>query len=457
MENSDLPLVYEMSTQAVVLCTVSLMSFLVCIPPLIWHCRNGNFPASCLIVWILTQNLFNFINPLIWPDDDVSSWWMGYGYCDIQSKLITGAGVGIVGPLVCIFRSLAKVLDTERATLVPSKGDRRWNIAFEAIYCVVIPVVIMVLHFIIQDSRYFIYGIVGCMPAYHSSWVSFVVGYIWPPIILIVACFYCALVLYRLIKYQREFSRLVSSDSSTSKSKFIRLLTISLVLLLGSLPAQFYVFYSNITSYKPWAPYSWTEVHGPHWGEIVTFPMHGQVYYDRWIQAAAGFLLFLFFGIGHDAMMMYRAILLKLGFGDCFPALRHPHLMIDHRQGSSSTTRFGSFSSTIKTALGRKKLFSATVDSDTTLNEKSRDMSVDGSLFNDLDLTSSLDQPPSLQKTYQAPTVPAPVSNPGNFSNSKKSRPQSGDSIFLEFLTETPSGSHGRKGGKGPRNGPDMV
>lgn len=172
--------------------------------------------------------------------------------------------------------------------------------------------------------------------------------------------------LYRLFKYKREFSQLVSSDSSTSKSKFVRLLTISLVLLLGSLPAQFFVFYTNITSYKPWAPYSWTEVHSPHWGEIIKIPMHGQVYYDRWIQAAAGFLLFFFFGIGHDATMMYRSILLRLGFGDCFPALRHPHIMINQRQGSSST-RFGSFSSTVKMALGRKKLLTSTIDSDVTL------------------------------------------------------------------------------------------
>ncbi|KAF3480741.1 a-pheromone receptor PreA [Arthroderma uncinatum] len=406
-------------------------------------------------MWILSQNLFNFINPLIWPDDDVSSWWMGYGYCDIQSKLITGAGVGIAGPLVCIFRSLAKVLDTERTTLIPSKGDRRWNMAFEVIYCIVIPVVIMVLHFIIQENRFYIYSIVGCMPSYHSSWVSFVVGYIWPPIILIVACFYCALVLYRLFKYKREFSQLISSDSTTSKSKFIRLLTISLVLLLGSLPAQFYVFYANITSYKPWAPYSWDEVHGPHWSEIAKFPMHGQVYYDRWIQAAAGFLLFLFFGIGHDATMMYRSILLRLGFGECFPALEHPHLMVNQRQGSSST-RFGSFSSTVKSAFGRK-LFTSSVDSDTTLNEKSRGMSMDGHLFSDLDPNNSFDHRPSLQKTYQPPTVPAPVNCSGKFGNSKKSRRQSGGSIFLEFLTETPSSSSEMKGAKGRQNGPDMV
>ncbi|EEQ29532.1 pheromone receptor PREA [Microsporum canis CBS 113480] len=432
------------------------MSFLVCIPPLIWHCRNGNFPASCLIMWILTQNLFNFINPLIWPDDDVNSWWMGYGYCDIQSKLITGAGVGIAGPLVCIFRSLAKVLDTERTTLVPSKGDRRWNTAFEAIYCVVIPVIIMALHFIIQDSRYYIYSIVGCMPAYHSSWVSFIVGYIWPPIILVVACFYCgnaslpsnvssgalntancdqALVLYRLFKYKRDFSQLVSSSSTTTKSNFIRLLTISLVLLLGSLPAQFFVFYSNITSYKPWAPYSWDEVHGPQW-------------------TAAGFLLFIFFGIGHDATMMYRSILLRLGFGDCFPALRHPHLMINQRQGSSST-RFGSFSSTVKMALGRKKVLTSTVNSDITLNEKTRTMSLDGYLFNDLDLTSSLDKQQSVQKPYQMPAVPAPVNRSGNFSKSKKSRWQSGDSIFLEFLTDTPGTS--AVNGRCPADGHDMV
>lgn len=193
MESSDHPEPYfELSPHGVTLCVLALLSFLVCIPPIVWHSRNGNFPAACLIGWFIVQNFFNFVNPLIWPTDDVTSWWDGQGYCDIQSKLITGAGVGIAGPLICIFRSLAKVMDTDRASLVPSKAEKIRSRVFESVFCVVIPVIIMIIHYVVQDCRYLIYSIVGCMPAYYESWTSIVVGYVWPPVLLTAATIYCS-------------------------------------------------------------------------------------------------------------------------------------------------------------------------------------------------------------------------------------------------------------------------
>lgn len=187
----DTPLMLERSSQGIVLSIAALLSLLVCIPPFIWHCRSKNFAPACLIMWFIIQNFFNFCNSLIWPTDDLESWWMGYGYCDVHAKLITGAGVGIAGPLVCIFRSLATVLDTDRATLVPSKGERRRTRIFEVIFCVVIPVLLMCVHYVIQERRYFIYSIAGCMPSYYSSWVSAVLGWMWPPIVLTFAVYYC--------------------------------------------------------------------------------------------------------------------------------------------------------------------------------------------------------------------------------------------------------------------------
>lgn len=99
-----------------------------------------------------------------------------------------------------------------------------------------------------------------------------------------------------------------------------------MVLLVGSYPTQIYVLYYNITAFQPWAPYSWAKVHGSGWDTIYKYPSSGTVFFDRWIQVTAGFIMFLFFGFGKDATLMYRGFLLKLGFGRWFPRLEHPHL-----------------------------------------------------------------------------------------------------------------------------------
>ena len=123
-------------------------------------------------------------------------------------------------------------------------------------------------------------------------------------------------------------------------------------MLLGSFPVQLYVLYFNITASWPWSPYSWSAVHGPHWGEIEKLPANGQVFFDRWIQITAGFLLFVFFGFGKDATLMYRSWLLKFGMGRFLTTLNHPHI-VSQRQISSST-RFGSFSSRAKMIFSKK-------------------------------------------------------------------------------------------------------
>ncbi|EEQ86004.1 a-pheromone receptor PreA, variant 3 [Blastomyces dermatitidis ER-3] len=343
---------YYRSTAAIVLPITALMSVLVCIPPLVWHSRTGNFAASCLIGWFIIFNFFNFINPLIWPTDDISTWWDGAGLCDIETKFMAPLGAGIAGALACIFRSLAEVMNADRATLIPSKSQRRRTLAFEIVFCVVIPVIMMALHYVVQHRRYYLWAIVGCMPAFHPSWPSTALIFTWPLAVLSLAVIYCVLVIYRLFKYRQQFSYIVSVSSKTSKSRFIRLLVLSLVLLLGSFPSQVYVFYRNIEMSKPWVPYSWDDVHGPEWGHIGKSPMNGIVYYDRWIQVSCGFLLFAFFGFGKDATLMYRAFLIRIGLGQIFPSLEHPHIATTR---ASDSTRFGSFGSRAKMALKKKQ------------------------------------------------------------------------------------------------------
>ena len=124
-------------------------------------------------------------------------------------------------------------------------------------------------------------------------------------------------------KYRQEFATILSStDSKLTKSRFKRLFLMSATLTVIVLPVQFYVLAQN-TSY-PFIRYSWSAIHGKTWQDIVMVPTEGAVFYDRWVHIAMGLGMFFFFGLGAEAVKMYRGWLLACGFEKIFPQLLCP-------------------------------------------------------------------------------------------------------------------------------------
>jgi len=139
-------------------------------------------------------------------------------------------------------------------------------------------------------------------------------------------------------KYRKEFSEVLSSSNSNlTKSRFMRLFWLSILLILVVLPVQYYVLVVNVS--HPFVKYSWNEVHAD-WGNISSIPTNGAVIFDVWIQIAVGFAVFFFFGLGQDARNMYSKWLLKIGLGRVFPSLgRRSHPEQPAHSSSTSSTR----------------------------------------------------------------------------------------------------------------------
>ncbi|KAJ5381850.1 uncharacterized protein N7496_004278 [Penicillium cataractarum] len=343
---------YPMAT---VIPVLSFLSIAVCITPLILHAKNRNLPATSLICWTILLNLFNIINAFLWPTDNVGSWWDGTGLCDVEVKLMVGSYVAFPGALVGIFRGLAIVLDTATATLVPSKAQRWRKRAMELLFCVVVPVIAMITHIVWQESRYLLFAISGCVNNFDYSWVTFVLAYMWPPIICLIAAYYCCLVIIRMRKYRSDFSLILrSANSRMNKSGFLRLFFLAFTMLVAILPSEGYVVYYNLKLSFPWHPYSWSRNHGPEWYQITKYPTQGQVFFDRWTPIAAGFMLFIFFGFGRDATRIYRMFLWRSGLGYCFPVLARP-TDSQATESSHSTTLVGSTISRAKLLFSRRK------------------------------------------------------------------------------------------------------
>jgi pheromone a factor receptor len=159
-------------TTAILLATFALLSVLLITPPMLWHFSNRNIGAPSLIFWLLLLNLQSALNALLWPHDDLSQWFSGTGLCDIQVKLQIAASVGVPSSVASILRALARVMNTEKASLGLSKGEKRKGVVIDLVWCFGCPVLQMFFHYVVQNERYYVLGIAGCTPGMSDSWVT---------------------------------------------------------------------------------------------------------------------------------------------------------------------------------------------------------------------------------------------------------------------------------------------
>ncbi|KAF8463641.1 pheromone a factor receptor, partial [Kalaharituber pfeilii] len=292
--------------------TLSGISIAASILPLLWHLKTRNLPAIFLIAWIMLMNLCNFINAFIWGGSNVFTTWDGRVFCDIQVKLIIAASAGKMGAAAAVTRNLANIMRDDLPVTQTRTAKRRALIQDLAL-CLTVPVWMMAVHYFVQPDRYWLVGVTGCTPSVDNSWPSIVLVFVWPLIIALVATFYCSLVFIRIRRYRREFEQILTNASSqTTASRFYRLYAYCTLLILVVLPTSIYIFYRNLK--VPKIPYDWDAIHDPYeWSYIYRVSSDGKAAFDRWIPVGAGILLFFFFGVGHDAVVMYRGWMRRTG------------------------------------------------------------------------------------------------------------------------------------------------
>ncbi|KAK5166322.1 a-factor receptor [Saxophila tyrrhenica] len=370
---------------AVALALVSFFLMLLIIPPMFWHARNRNIGATALVAWLIMLLLFTFTNAIIWPSDDIPSWFSGTGYCDVQIKLQVAAQVAVPASFACILRALAAVMDTDRAIFVQTKAQKQWSGIVDLICCVGFPLLQMLLHYVVQSRRYYVYGISGCAPAASTSWPSIPIMILHPLLWTILDVYFAVLIIIRLYQYRLSFNAILASRN-TNKSRFLRLYLICTIWILGSLPVQCYNMSVNAARLGRKA-YSWSYVHRAEaWNELVMVPSHGAILYDRWIWLASALVVFIFFGFGRDAISTYRTALVALGLGRVFPSLKSgpraatpastssfsskAKMLFKRKSSASSFTSGSRGASAVEPLSPKSRTFLDTIDEAETADEK---------------------------------------------------------------------------------------
>lgn len=106
----------------------------------------------------------------------------------ITTKLRVGAEVGVAASLLCLMRQLESIAAARQIHF--TTRDRRLQRTVDLVIGIGGPVLVMILHVVVQGHRYDIIQRVGCIPAIYFSLPAIFLMSIWPPILMGIAAVY---------------------------------------------------------------------------------------------------------------------------------------------------------------------------------------------------------------------------------------------------------------------------
>lgn len=288
----------------------SFIGFICSVIPSIWHWKYRNVAPLCLIFWISACSLICFINSIVWFNG-VEAKSPGYIYCDIATKIILGSTSGELGAIAAISHYLSKIMSPVHSS-VQTKTIRRRQAIEDLLMSFTCPIIMICLHYVIQSARYVINGVNGCVPWSDQSWPTVIIVLIWPPIFGSISAYYSAKVIYLYFKKQKEFQNVLrDSKTSMTLSRFVRLIGICSLLVTVYLPLNIYMLYTNIfLIIQSKINYSWDHVH--QWGHGIAYLKNDKISFNLWLIPSNSIVVFIFFGMGSDAIVMYKEVARKL-------------------------------------------------------------------------------------------------------------------------------------------------
>ncbi|KAI6030039.1 Rcb2.42 [Pisolithus marmoratus] len=275
--------------------------------PLPWHWRARNVAMLSTIAWLFVLNIIYAIDAIIWAGNVTDS---APVWCDITTKLQVGSNMALPTCCLCICIHLERIASVRQVRT--SHSDKIRRMIFDVVFCWMIPIVYMSLHYVVQGHRFDIVEDFGCRPTVYVSIPAVFLMWV-PPITAALATFgFAAVAIRHFIRRRLMFAvHLQNSNSGLTTSRYFRLMSMAVLQMFWSLLiTSFNVWFSCRNGLRPWI--SWNNVH-TGFSQIAYFPTVlipsptlTWTYILWWAVPVSAVIFFAFFSFGHDAMNEYR-------------------------------------------------------------------------------------------------------------------------------------------------------
>ncbi|KAF4121250.1 pheromone a factor receptor [Geosmithia morbida] len=282
---------------------LGIMANVVCLVPLRLLHRGGELAAVVFIVNMELKNIETVVFALIWRNDDMDSWWAGYGVCDVHPYFNNFVMTLYGTCLLAIMRNLSRQVGLMRAQGL-TRGEKRRRNLVQALIMFPLPILQVALTWFLTDGRYAIGTLVGCTWIPGASWIY-----------LTSIGNDATLSRNRLVNHraQRARRRLYQTIVSILAPYFPIVLAIGIINIMDT---------GTMTAYDYQAMHD-RQIPFP-WSTILYFPSAAIGFGSMniaYISILTSIPVFIFFGMTKEALNSYRSVLVRCGLGVCFPTL----------------------------------------------------------------------------------------------------------------------------------------
>ncbi|KAF9007123.1 STE3-like pheromone receptor [Cyathus striatus] len=301
--------------------TFAFLGFIISLVPLPWHAQAWNSGTCAFMIWSALLCLNGFVNALVWKGslNNVAPVW-----CDISSKLIIGGSIGIPASTLCISRRLYSLTAIKKAMV--TRDDKHRMVVVDLCLAVGIPIIIMILHVIVQGHRFDLYEDIGCYPVIYNTLPAYFLYHMWPVVLGVFSFVFSSLTLRGFWLRRIQFNQLMSSNSALNMSRYVRLMMLAIIDIMCTIPLGIYVIYigNKGVTLEPWI--SWEDTHFD-FARVGLVPaliwrsnrdLLISIELTRWLPVFCAFIFFGLFGFATEAQkhyhMFFWATLKPFGF-----------------------------------------------------------------------------------------------------------------------------------------------
>ncbi|KZV63668.1 fungal pheromone STE3G-protein-coupled receptor [Peniophora sp. CONT] len=234
-------------------------------------------------------------------------------FCDISSHLAFGYSIGIPACSLIITRRLWHMLAGD----MPLDGSRiRREALIDYLLALGAPALYMATYYIVQGARFTIWEDYGCNTGAYRSGVAILLLDIWPllfPVASVVL--YCWRICLYFCRHWRTVTEALSGPTGLDRTRYVRILALSLIDILISLPIGIILLSINIRGQAfPFWP-GWAAVHH-NWQPVLVSAQEWQsdpiarfsIYWNEWLNVVYALVISVLLGAVGDMKRSYRTV-----------------------------------------------------------------------------------------------------------------------------------------------------
>ncbi|KAF8841556.1 STE3-like pheromone receptor [Paxillus ammoniavirescens] len=295
---------------------LSFIGFLLASIPLPWHLQAWNTGTCMYMIWTSLGCLIMFVNSIVW-NDNVVNW--APVWCDISSRYIVGASIGIPASALCINRRLYYIVKLQ--SLSYGKKEKRREIVVDASIGVGFPCVVMALQYVVQGHRFNIFEQIGCYPATMNTLPAYFLIFMWPLLVGLISMVYAACTFRLALRQKSRLREMLHTGCSIDAGRYWRLMALCTTEIIFTVPLSLYSIIMNAVDNAPMPYVSWAYIH-EGFSAVGQYPSVAwqtspasiaSLEVSRWCFFLCAFVVFAFFGWTEECRDFYRHAFWSVG------------------------------------------------------------------------------------------------------------------------------------------------